>query len=135
MFLCFAGNWLDTQATGNQSISMQACSQESLLDLEIVPPVDHGFALEKCCQEAVPRFDEFWARDFVILGAWPAFTDTTRGFDLRADGFVHEEPDLHRALEGSNIRPCQPLWMMQPEHMAFVEISDSERGKIVEQPV
>jgi len=112
-----------------------AVERGGLLYLEIVAPIDHGFGFEKCCQEAVPRFDEFWARDFVILRAWPAFTDTTRGFDLRSDGFVHEEPDLHRALEGSNIRPCQPLRMMQPEHMAFVEINDLERGKIVEQPV
>jgi hypothetical protein len=125
----YSGHW--------RSIDIYAGLQpgKASSDLEIVSPVDHGFAFEKCCQEAVPRFDEFWARDFVILRAWPAFTDTTRGFDLRADGFVHEEPDLHRALEGSNIRPCQPLRMMQPEHTAFVEISDLERGKIVEQPV
>jgi hypothetical protein len=68
-----------------------AVERGGLLNLEIVPPVDHGFGFEKRCQEAAPRFDEFWARDFVILRAWPAFTDTTRGFGLRADGFVHEE--------------------------------------------
>jgi hypothetical protein len=100
---------------------------ESSLNLKIVAAVYQSFGLKQPYQEVVPGFNGLWVRNFVLLGAWPALTDAACGFDLRADGFVHEKPDLQHALEGANICPGRPLRMVQAEHMPFVKISNSER--------